>query len=463
MKSAIFFVKFLFLFFICAFTSPQVCTAMDGVVDRLMGVGYGQTEDEAKSAAMDDLASIIKSRVYSKYNLSTYSVDGQAARESTRFVKIISDVPIINPQVVYSKEKRLIKAIVSISNSVAYIKHLNDLTGTINSMLRSAQDTDDLSLRFNILEKLLPFYDEFDRYAVVLIVMGVEGYDKPSISGSQVLEWYISMEETPPDLDVAADILTRNFKDRRNIFVATPLAVGGEVTDFGIFFGKLLSSKVHMSIEERADYRFKCVYAETGDVLLTSCALFSGGSSIASRAVKIPIRLLAKLNYKPKNMGKLAVAGNSVGQLKSSVRISPENNPNIIRDGDYFTILIRLNKPAYVYVAAFPAGNSIGVSGIEAIGGEKGFLRRIEDENTGMWLSLGRFHAGYPLGAATIYLFAVADKPKNVEELIPDYLRKKLYSAEKTKEEIASDLISIFNKLEGEKTLSVTNIPVVGK
>lgn len=462
MKRVGYFYKLLCLgFFAFLFIGSETFAAGD----ILTGIGYGKTENEAKTAAMDDLASLIKTRVYSKYSLSKYESGSRLVNESTRFVKIISDVPIINPQVSYLKEQGRIKAIVNLSEASGYIKRLDGITSSINSMLKTAKETDDASLRFAVFEKILPFYDEFNKYAVVPMVMGVEGYDKPSLTEAEVLEQYLAMEETPPNLNVAADILTRGFKERRNIFVATPLTVSGDVTDFGIFFGKLLSSKIDVSIEEQADFRLKCVYAETGEVLLTTCSLFSGGSSVASTAVRIPLGLLAKLNYKPKSkdLGELSKAGNSVGKLRASVRISPEDNPNILRDGDFFTILVRLNKPAYVYVAAFPGGSSVGASGIEPIGGQNGFLRSIDEEKTGVWVSLGRFKAGYPLGASTIYLFALSDKQADAENLIPEYLRDKLYSAEKTKEEIASDLMTIFNKLEGEKTLSVTNIPTAGK
>lgn len=462
MKRAGYLYKFLFICFLALlFIGRETFAA----ADILTGIGYGKTENEAKTAAMDDLASLIKTRVYSKYSLSKYESGNRFVNESTRFVKIISDVPIINPQVGYFKEPGRIKAVVNLSDASGYIKRLNGITSSINSMLKKAKDTDDASLRFAILGKVLPFYDEFDKYAVVPMVMGVDGYDKPSLTEAEVLEQYLAMEETPPNLNVAADILTSGFKERRNIFVATPLTVSGEVTDFGVFFGKLLSSKINASIEEQVDFRLKCVYAETGEALLTTCSLFSGGSSVASTAVRIPLGLVAKINYKPKSkdMGELSKAGNSVGKLRASVRISPEDNPNILRDGDYFTILVRLNKAAYVYVAAFPGIGSIGISGIEPIGGQNGFLRLIDEEKTGVWVSLGRFKAGYPLGASTIYLFAISDEQTDAEKLIPEYLREKLYSAEKTREEVASDLMGIFNKLDGEKTLSVTNIPTAGK
>lgn len=432
----------------------------------LYGEGYGADEKEAKKEALADLASIIKVRVYSKYESSSYNDGKNSSSNSVRFIKLISDAPILNPEITYFKERGGVKAVASITNAEAYIDKLNSIAQKINNMLANISRTDNDALKFNLLEALLPLYDEYDLYEIVPKLLDNSSYDKPATDREKVLEEYLKMTELPPDLNIAADILTRGLEDRRNIFVTTPLtSIGDEVTEFGLFFQKLLKAKVISALQERADYKFNCSYAPSQSNLLMVCSLISGGTALKSTAVKIPIALVSKLNYKPKpkNLSDYLEGTVESNDLKAAVRISPETNPNILRDGEYFTILARLNKPAYVYVVAYPSVGRLGASGIVHIGGDGGFLRKIDDEDTGRWVGLGRFKAGDPLAVGEIQLFAIEDKPKDEKQLLPTYLQNKFYNNDKDRGEVAADIISIFKKLLGNKTSATVSIQTSGK
>lgn len=448
----------LLLIFILVFQTSVVFSAPTS----LSGEGYGQDERAAKRDALGELASIIKVRVFSKYESSTSNGD----KNSLRFIKLFSDVPILSPEIVYFKDSGGVRAVASINNTDAYIDKLNSLALKINNIFANISRTDNKVLQFNLLEALLPLYEEYELYEIVPRLMDDNDYSKLAVGGEKILEEYLKMTELPPDLNIAADILTRGLDGRRNIFVSTPLtSVGGEVTEFGLFFQNLLKSKVSSAVQERADYVFNCSFAPSQSSLLMVCSLISGGTALQSAAVKIPIGLVSKLNYrqKPKKLSDYLDTAVPDNELKAAVRITPESNPNILRDGEYFTILARLNQPGYVYVAAYPSDGRSGASGVQAIGGDGGFLRKIDDENIGRWVGLGRFKAGEPLAAGQIQLFAIQDKPKDEKLLLPAYLQNKFYNTEKDKGEVAADIISIFKKLDGNKASANVTTPTSGK
>lgn len=438
---------------LCAVFCVQAVFAGDA--PPLTGIGWGKTRQEAKAGALSDLSSVIEARVYSVYRSSNFSGDKKSYRDSSHFIKIISDVPILEPSIIYTKEAGGVKAEASLNDASAYIDKLNGIALSINNMAANVGMAAEESLKFDILQSLLPLYDKYQAYEIVPKLLNVTGYARPLSSKEEALAAYLKMTDIPPDLNVASDILTKGIKNRRNIFVPVPVTdLEGEETQFGVFFQKLIAARVNSAAKERADYIFSCSYGESGDNLVMVCSLKSGGSPLEAYSVKISKKLLTRLSFrpKPKNPEDILKASESSGFLTASLKLVPENGSDIIREGDYFSILVKLNKPAYVYVAAFPPAGRAGASGMLALGGNMVFLKYVSPQSRDVWMGLGRYRAGHPFSPGGLYLFALAQKPSNPEILLPGYLREKLYDTQRPPDKVASDLLFIFNGLEGEKT-----------
>ena len=69
----------------------------------LQGIGYGATMEEAKLEALADLSASVKVQVFSKHEQTTYKNQDKIQSDYTRWTKLYTNVPILNPSVYYSR------------------------------------------------------------------------------------------------------------------------------------------------------------------------------------------------------------------------------------------------------------------------------------------------------------------------------------------------------------------------
>ena len=455
-------VRILLIIFIVLITVPKVCFA------QLTGIGYGKTEDEAKQEALADLSATVKVQVYSKTQRQTSVKNGNDySFESSRFTRLISNIPFINPNITYSKEKGSIKAVAVIDNPNDYKEKAKELSEKINSYTNFSKNSSK-TIIYNRLKESVPLYEEYENYEAILKILDVDDYAKPHISSHKAKTILLDMQSTPPNLEIAAEVLTKNIKNKNNVYVLTPMYAGSdEVTDFGIFFRDIISGKLK-SVQDKnaATYFMDCAYANSNRDIIMSCSLVSGGGmTVASSMVKIPENLLTGINSTPhdKNLSSLIKSYDTDNeQIKVSAKISTENSSSMLKQKETFTLLVKANKPIYLYIAEYTETAHINTAKIILVGNDKKFIMPIKSEQTNKWISLGRFNAPSSKGTSTLQIFAMEYMP-NKEDILPSYFIKDFNTAEISPKQAAEDLINLFSGLEGDKSVSSITYTIIGK
>ena len=180
----------------------------------LQGIGYGSTMEEAKQEALSDLSASVKVQVYSKHEQTTYKNKNKIKSDYTRWTKLSTNVPLLNPSIYYSKENGKHKATAVIDNPALYSKKLTDIAECIDEMTKNVKTGSDKTLNYRVLKSVQSLYDEYESYQAVADVLGIKDYLLPRISSAEALKMILEMQETPPSLEVAAEVLTKDMNEK---------------------------------------------------------------------------------------------------------------------------------------------------------------------------------------------------------------------------------------------------------
>ena len=422
----------------------------------LQGIGYGSTMEEAKQEALADLSASVKVQVFSKHEQTTYKNQDKIQSDYTRFTKLSTNVPLLNPSVYYSRENGKHKATAVIDNPALYSDKLADIAAKIDEMTKDVKTGGDKALNYRILKSAQSLYDEYESYQAVADVLGIKDYPSPRISGAEALKMIVEMQETPPSLEVAAEVLTKDMNEK-NIYVAPVMYAGKEnVTEFGAFFKDMLSTKVNsVEVEEDGRNKLRCSYTQSGSDIIMACSLITGVSKVLkSSAVKIPKELVT-MEAAPKTNASSIL--NSYTPPKTDykiwMKVSTEGDPTFLRENEPFTLLVKANKPGYIYFLTVNNAPD-GEANILLLDWNNKFIKYIDEKNVNKWISLGRFRVQAPFGSETLYAFGLEREPKP-EYIVPEYTLDKIgYLRNVRPEVLMQDVLYLFKRQQGDKTMS---------
>lgn len=430
------------------------------------GIGYGKNRDEAKKEALSDLSSSIKVQVYSKHQQESIVANSDLkSLYSSRFIKLVSNLSFINPTIDYFEEKDLIKAVVSINNPEEYIKKLKSLTAKINS-LTSFSDNDRSDIVYRSIEKAMPIYIEYENYEHIIIFLGYKEYPKPRLSSVEARKKLIEIGQTPPSLEIAAEILSKPMLAKSNIYVAYPVYAGSqEVTPFSMMFKEILDGKVKSNKnKDSASYTMACFYVTPNSDVVVNCSLISGGSiTVASSVVKIPSLLVKgiKTNISNKNIVSLVNNyDNSNAELRVNLKMSSASNSTILQKGDNITLLVKANKKSYLYFAIHGYNMEKSISNILSFSKGTTFIKEIKENDANKWVSLGVWQLPDMVGNYTIQVFATDTKP--TLDILPKYAHNNYNILPETSENVVKDLLEKFSYHKGDKYTTSVNYTVIG-
>ncbi len=430
--------------------------ALNSYAAELQGIGYGTTMDEAKKEALADLSSAVKVQVFSKHEQTTLKSGDKIVTDYTRWTKLSTNIPLINPSIYYSREKGRQKATAVIDKPELYAEKLADIAEKIDHITKDVLKTGDKSLHYRALSSALKFYDEYESYQVVADVLGID-YKKPRISSAESLNIMLELQEAPPSLEIAAEVLTKDMKEK-NIYIVPVLYAGQEsVTDFGAFFKDMLAVKVN-SVEaaEDSNYKLRCTYTiSAGDVVM-ACSLVTGVSKVLkSSAVKIPKELVSTMNLAPKTdtASVLNKASLPKTDYKIWLKISTDGDPTFLREKEPFSLLVKTNKAGYIYFVTVNNGES-GAANILLLDWNNTFMKYISENQVNKWVSIGQFRVKPPFGSESLYAFGLIKKPEK-EYILPDYALNNIGYLKNVRPDIfMQDIIGLFKRQQGDKTMT---------
>lgn len=422
----------------------------------LQGVGYGVTMEEAKQEALSDLSSSIKVQVFSKHEQTTYKNNNKIQSDYTRLIKLSTNVPLISPSIYYAKENGKYKATAVIDKPLLYKDKLADIAGKIDAVTKDVTIAGDKALNYRLLKSVQSFYDEYDSYKSVADVIGIVDYVSPRISSSEALKIILEMQETPPSLEVAAEVLTKDMNEK-NIYVAPVMYAGKEnITEFGAFFKDMLSTKVNsVEVEEDGKNTLRCTYSQSSSDIIMVCSLITGVSKVLkSSVVKIPKELVTMEAVPKVDTSSIL---NSYTPPKTDykiwLKISTDGDATFLRENEPFTLLVKANKAGYIYFMT--VNNALdGEANILLLDWNNQFIKYIDESHVNKWVSLGKYRVKAPFGSESLYAFGLEKEPLP-EYIVPEYTLDKIGNLKNVRPEtLMQDVLSLFKRQQGDKTMA---------
>lgn len=422
----------------------------------LQGIGYGSTMEEAKQEALSDLSASVKVQVYSKHEQTTYKNKNKIKSDYTRWTKLSTNVPLLNPSIYYSKENGKHKAIAVIDNPALYSKKLTDIAEHIDDMTKNVKTGSDKTLSYRVLKSVQSLYDEYESYQAVADVLGIKDYLLPRISSAEALKMILEMQETPPSLEVAAEVLTKDMNEQ-NIYVAPVMYAGKEnITEFGAFFKDMLSTKVNsVEVEEDGRNKLRCSYTQSGNDIIMACSLITGVSKVLkSSAVKIPKELVT-MQAVPKT-DTSSILNTYIPpktDYKIWIKISTDGDPTFLREDEPFTLFVKANKAGYIYFITM--NNAVdGEANILPLDWNNKFIKYIDEKNINKWVCIGHYRVKAPFGSESLYAFGLEKEPMP-EYIVPEYTLDKIgYLKNVRPEVLLQDVLYLFKRQQGDKTMT---------
>ncbi len=422
----------------------------------LQGIGYGSTMEEAKQEALSDLSASVKVQVYSKHEQTTYKNKNKIKSDYTRWTKLSTNVPLLNPSIYYSKENGKHKATAVIDNPALYSKKLTDIAERIDEMTKNVKTGSDKTLNYRVLKSVQSLYDEYESYQAVADVLGIKDYLLPRISSAEALKMILEMQETPPSLEVAAEVLTKDMNEQ-NIYVAPVMYAGKEnITEFGAFFKDMLSTKVNsVEVEEDGRNKLRCSYTQSGNDIIMACSLITGVSKVLkSSAVKIPKELVT-MQAVPKTdtSSILNTYTPPKTDYKIWIKISTDGDPTFLREDEPFTLFVKANKAGYIYFITM--NNAVdGEANILPLDWNNKFIKYIDEKNINKWVCIGHYRVKAPFGSESLYAFGLEKEPMP-EYIVPEYTLDKIgYLKNVRPEVLLQDVLYLFKRQQGDKTMT---------
>ncbi len=422
----------------------------------LQGIGYGSTMEEAKQEALSDLSASVKVQVYSKHEQTTYKNKNKIKSDYTRWTKLSTNVPLLNPSIYYSKENGKHKATAVIDNPALYSKKLTDIAEHIDDMTKNVKTGSDKTLNYRVLKSVQSLYDEYESYQAVADVLGIKDYLLPRISSAEALKMILEMQETPPSLEVAAEVLTKDMNEK-NIYVAPVMYAGKEnITEFGAFFKDMLSTKVNsVEVEEDGRNKLRCSYTQSGNDIIMACSLITGVSKVLkSSAVKIPKELVT-MQAVPKT-DTSSILNTYIPpktDYKIWIKISTDGDPTFLREDEPFTLFVKANKAGYIYFITM--NNAVdGEANILPLDWNNKFIKYIDEKNINKWVCIGHYRVKAPFGSESLYAFGLEKEPMP-EYIVPEYTLDKIgYLKNVRPEVLLQDVLYLFKRQQGDKTMT---------
>lgn len=386
---------------------------------QFTGIGYGTTQDAARTNALSDLSAQILVEVRSEI---TISEDASGSNSGHREVSAIADVPVIGAEITYSADTQQYqaKAVLDSARSLpAYEKTLTELAAQIRSALEQTYGKSGQAA-IETLEKAYAKADTYEKTYAAALILGSSYIKDRGFSAASIAERLIELEKTATNLEEAVFILTKDIV-QKNIYVLPPAAPSSsEVTQFAEAVQSVIEGSVN-SVETpaAADYKMSGEYAVQGKSIILTYRLISlhDGLTAAARTVRLAPSAFAGLDYLPKTADFDRLLKNGVAVSKDfRVNVSTDKGSEnlLFKNAEKIELLVKTTAPAYVYAVGHTMKKKERYSYLlefQNAEGSRRFVRFINADDANKWVSLGEFTVTKPFGVESIQVIASSKDP----------------------------------------------------
>ena len=178
----------------------------------ISGIGFAQTNKEAKKEALGDLSQVIKSEVRSNFESTTTD----KSQNSKSNIKISSNLPILGADFSFIDRTLEVEAKVNLSPAkvnALYTKRLQNLNAEISTIMKEIKDSKSSTLKLQLYGDAYSLLKEYDRYESVAVAEFGSVF-------RNVLKSKLKTVKSPRDAEyllVGEYILTKIYKQHQKI------------------------------------------------------------------------------------------------------------------------------------------------------------------------------------------------------------------------------------------------------
>lgn len=387
----------------------------------LRGEGWGKTPEEAKSAALADLSTLIQVQVESDFVSVAAETNGRQFNDVKSVVRARSSLPILGAEfsALPSKDGARVAASLDPAKSLGlYDEKLKDMARAIEDALKAANSAESDTARHEALGNALPLFDQYSRHKTVAFMLGMREFPAISRSEADIRGRMYGLEQAADSIAMAAKILARGM-DQERIFIHPPTARSSrEVTPFAAAVRDNLAGQLRsVASPSQAAYILTGSYEKTASGMDISCALADmRGITVKSAVARLSPKAYEGYETEPRSLSlerliRDGVAVSSDFRVELATGLGGENP--LFRVGDEMELLVKSSRPAYFYIVGHVDRKDGRYSYLldlnEADGASRfstRFVRFINADDANKWVSLGRFEVSPPFGVENYQLIA---------------------------------------------------------
>lgn len=398
-----------------------ICCAFPLFAD-VSAVGYGASEDEARSNAASELSFVIYSDVRAKLN--TYATDAAESpvQTVTKEVNVTSSIPLMGAtyNTVNSDGEYMTTAYLTSKDALpVYVKASEEAVRAVNSSYKEYEKAKDDSARYAAVMSAIAGYENFIRLRAVFNILGGVADISPVVTYEHLEQLKGGLTEVSDSMKHTAAMIVSELKSG-NAYVYYPTYIDSqEVTEFGSLFRDMLVSAEGGSGSLRdSDKYISTEYFLSGDVMHITSSLMSRDGVTLGKSVKmLRKRAFEGMRFKPESVSfeKLLVMGQTES-ANFTARMSTANGKKamLYKEGESVELFVKLNRPGYFFIVGHvdKAGEKYSyLVDFYSADGNRKFVRRVDGDSVNRWLSLGEFDIVPPFGLETFQLIATVKDP----------------------------------------------------
>lgn len=410
--------------------------------------GFGSTENEAKSAALNSLAQIFDTRVQSSLEKQESASDSKInGNTNSSYMLKMEEKILVSTQVELfgveyetednglSGSKKIYTVTASINPETAIPLYKDKIESTVKKINSNLKGIEKLSASkqeaaWNILAS---DYADLNKLKMILKVLGASQSAEPELSQEEFFVEYEKRSKEVTTLEKAASAVTANINSSsKSIYVYPALFESDTVpTEFSNVLCEQIKSSLGKKLSltsSAADSFLKGSYffvpgsVDGEDLLLTYYLVGSDGKVLSSSIVKIPYKVYSEYSYRPRSynlQNEIANGRVSDPNFAVSVRINGERNGISLKEGDGVELEVRATEPCYIYAVGYVFNENqekfsyLYCFDYTADGKEK-FVKRISTKDAGKWVVINPLVYGEvqsieivpPYGEETLQVFA---------------------------------------------------------
>ncbi len=365
----------------------------------ISGIGFAQTNQEAKKEALADLAQVIKSEVRS--NFESTSLGGEFSYVA-RALEVEASVKLSPAKV-----------------NALYTQKLKNLHAEINALTKELELAETSSLKLKLYEDIFSLLNEYDRYESVALILGAKLEERPTFTKAKVQTELAKLKANIDSLSMACGIFAEHFKQDK-IFVYPPLLQNSTtVAQFGSVFQKELHSHLKTAKTPK-DALFLLVgeYTLTKNAMVLNYELLDSKTNEVVQSKTLHINPLAykDIATTPKSVDFDALLNAGVvssSDLKVSLNSNRGSENLLFNKGEEVELFVKLNKMGYFYIIGYTQTKEAKLSYLLELSeghGESRFVKFVNADDASRWISLGAFTIEPPFGVESIQVIASNQK-----------------------------------------------------